>query len=73
MKRWNIQSGADNPPYLDLIPAVLGYLREYVADVAYVRRRVNTESEKAYKKFLYATLKALSSKDNTHQETRITR
>jgi len=28
LKRWNIHTGADNPPYLDLIPTVLGYLRE---------------------------------------------
>ena len=73
LMRWNIQSGADNPLCLDLIPAVLGYLRQYVADVAYIRSRDNTELIKAYKKRLYTTLKALISTDNRHQEMRITR
>jgi len=71
--RWNIQSGAENSPNLDLIPTVLGYLREYVADVAHNRSRDNTESAKAYKEHLYTTLKALISTDNTHQGMKITR
>jgi len=66
--RWNIQSGAGSPLYLDLIPAVLGYLLEYISDVAYIRSRDYTETIKAYKKRLYTTLKALISTDNRHQE-----
>ena len=52
LKRWNVYTGADNPPYLDLIPTMLGYLRKYMAAVAYIRRRDNTESDTAYKKRL---------------------
>jgi len=70
LMRWNIQSGAGNPPYLDVIPAVRGHLREYVADVAYIRSRDNTET---CKKHLYTTLKALIITDNRHQEMRITK
>jgi len=73
LKRSNIHTGADNPPYLDLIPTVLGYLREYMAAVTYIRRRDNTESDTAYKKRLYTTLKELFNADNTQQMMRITR
>ena len=44
-----------------------------MAAVAYIRRRDNTESDTAYKKRLYTTLKELSKADNTQQTMRITR
>jgi len=71
--KWNVQSGAGNHHYLDLIPAILGYLREYVADVAFIRSPDNTKTAKPYKKPLCTTLKALISTDNMHQEMRITK
>jgi len=52
---------------------MLGYLREYMAAVAYIQRRDNTESDTAYKKCLYTTLKELFNADNTQQMMRITR
>jgi len=73
LKRWNIHIGADNRPYLELIPTTLGYLLEYMAAVAYIRRLDDTEIDTAYKKRLYTTLKELFNADNTQQMMRITR
>ena len=42
-------------------------------NIAYARSRLNTESEKAYKTFLYATLKVLSNASTQQQEMRISK
>jgi len=73
LKSWNIHTGADNPPYLNLIPTMLGYLREYMTAVAYIRHRDNTESDTAYKKRLYTSLKELFHVHNAQQMMQITR
>lgn len=60
-------------PYPGLIPVTLKYIGEYVIDIAYARSRHNTESEKAYKTFLYATMNLLSNASTQQQETRISK
>ena len=52
---------------------MLGYLREYIAAVAYIRRRDNTESDTVYKKRLYTTLNESFNAEKMQQMMRITR
>jgi len=73
LKKWNLQSQSENPPFRDKIPEALEYLRSYIMDSAYVPRPGGTETTKAYKKRLYTTLQTIHNASSTPQEMRITR
>ena len=60
-------------PYPGLIPAALGYIREYVLDAAYIQNQGISESVSTYKKRIYTTLQTLSNATSTIQEMRITK
>jgi len=57
---WNINSRPENPPYPNVVPETMGYLRTYITDTAYVPGQRRSESTKAYKARIYTTLSALS-------------
>ena len=69
--KWNVLTEAQNPPYPGLIPGALGYIREYILDVAYIQNQGNIEPAKTYKKRICATLQTLSNVASTIQEMRI--
>ena len=71
MAKWNILTEVQNHPYPGLIPAALGYIREYVLDAAHIQNDGNSEPAKTYKKRIYATLQTLSIAASTIQERRI--
>jgi len=73
LKKWNLHSRTENPPFPDRIPASLEYLRSYIVDVAYIPRQGGSESAKAYKKSLYTTLQMIHNASFTPQEMRIAR
>jgi len=71
MAKWSILTEIQNLPYPGLIPAALGYIREYVLDAAYIQNEGITESVNTYKKIIYATLQILSNAASAIQEMRI--
>ena len=56
-----------------MIPAAIGYLREYIADSAYIQRRDTNEPEKLYNARIYSTLRTMDKANNINQEMRITK
>jgi len=60
LRFWNIYSRPGNPPYPNVVPATMGYLRTYIMETAYVPGQRRSESTKAYKARTYTTLRALS-------------
>jgi len=73
VKKWNLHSRTENPPFPERIPASLEYIRNYIVDVAYIPRQGGSETAKAYWKRLYTTLQALHNASFTPQEMRIAR
>jgi len=71
LRKWDIQPGSANPTFYARIPAIMGYLRSFIADDAYIPMRGVTEGDKSYKKRLYPTLKQLSNNVAPPQEMRI--
>ena len=70
LKKWNLHSRTENPPFPDRIPVSLEYLRSYIVDVSYIPRQGGSESAKAYKKRLYRTLQMIHNASFTPQEMR---
>ena len=60
LRFWNICSRPGNPPYPNVVPETMGYLRTYITETAYVTEQRISESTKAYKARIYTTLRALS-------------
>jgi len=73
LKKWNISTKIQNPPYFGQVPAALGYIREYIKDTAYIQNQSTTESTRTYKQRIYATLQKISNASNMMQEMRITK
>ena len=73
LKKWNLRSRTENPPFRDRIPASLEYLRGYIVDTAYIPRQGGSETIKAYKKRLSTPLQTIHNASSTPQEMRITR
>jgi hypothetical protein len=59
IEKWGLMKGWENPPDVRSIPAHLGYLRQYAVDLAYVRRRGDGETLKAFRKRIRTTLDTL--------------
>jgi hypothetical protein len=68
---WNINSGIENPPYPDVVPATMGYLRTYTTDIAYVPGQRRSETIPAYKIRIYTKLTALSITMSSPQGMRV--
>jgi len=51
--KWDLQTWTANPPYPGRIPAIIGYLRIYATEVAYIQRRGTNDNERAYKQRIY--------------------
>ena len=60
-----------NPPYPGIVPAVLGHLRAYIADAAYILSRGTTDSATGYKAKMYSILRLMDRSTYTLQEMRI--
>jgi len=60
LKYRELKAGSGNSPYPIGISEKLEYLRVCVIDAAYIRGQMRTESNKTYKKRIYASLRALS-------------
>jgi len=73
LRRWNLKSGTETPPFYDRIQSTLGYLRYYIVDVAYMPSRGYTEAIRTYKKRLYLTIKMISAAAAPLQEMRTVR
>jgi hypothetical protein len=74
LMKWDIQPGISNPPpYPGMISAAIGYLREYIADSAYIQRRSTNEPQKVYKARIYSTLRTMDESNVINQEMRITK
>jgi hypothetical protein len=50
-----------------MIPAAIGYLREYLADSAYIPRRGTNEPGKVYKARIYSTLRTMDKSNSINQ------
>ena len=71
LRFWIIYSRPGNPPYPNVVPATMAYLRTYITDTAYVPGQRRSVSTKAYKARIYTTLRALSKAMTPPQGIRI--
>jgi hypothetical protein len=72
LRKRNLISQYENPPFRDRLPAVLEYLRQYAVESAYVTPQGDTELHAAYKRRIYATMHSRCRASSGAQELRIT-
>jgi hypothetical protein len=73
MRTWGLNVKGANPPFRDVIPENLEYLRRFLMDSAYVDEQGPTESKRAYKRRAYNSLYHISSSETGIQNMRITK
>jgi len=73
MRTWGLNVKEANPPFRDVIPENLEYLRCFAMDSAYVDEQGPMESKRAYKRRVYNTLYHFSRGETGIQDMRITK
>jgi len=73
IRTWGLNVEGANPPFRDVIPENLEYLRRFAMDSAYVDEQGLMESKRAYKRRLYNTLYHISRCETGTQDMRITK
>jgi hypothetical protein len=58
-RKWKLQTPGNNPPQIQRIPANIEYLRQFAMDGAYIAPQQRSETSKAYKRRIYATMVTL--------------
>jgi len=58
-RKWKLQTPGPNPPRIQRIPASIAYLCQFAMDGAYITSRQRSETSKAYKRRIYATMVTL--------------
>jgi hypothetical protein len=71
LKKWNLIKQNVNPPFRERIPAALDYPRSLAIESAYVALQGNTESQKAYKRRIYGTMRSILGAPGGEREMRI--
>jgi len=73
MQIWGLNVKGANPPFRDIIPENLEYLRCFAMDSAYVDIKGLMESKRAYKRRLYNTLYHINRGETGIQDMHITK
>jgi len=73
LRTWDLNVKGANPPFRDIIPENLEYLRRFAMDSAYVDEQGLMESKRAYKRRLYNTLYHISRCETGIHDMHITK
>jgi hypothetical protein len=71
LRTWSLSAKGTNPPFRDVIPEGLGYLRCFAMDSAYIEEQGTVESNGAYKRRVHNTLYIINRRETGMQEMRI--
>jgi hypothetical protein len=71
LRTWGLSAKGTSPPFRDVIPEGLGYLRCFAMDSAYIEEQGTVESKGVYKRRVYNTLYIMNRRETGTQEMRI--
>jgi hypothetical protein len=71
LQTWDLSAKGTNPPFFDVIPEGLGYLRCFAMDSTYIEEQGSVESKGAYKRRVYYTLYIMNRRETGMKEMRI--